>query len=171
MTRAWSFRPARPDDEAALAALRGDVLNEDLRRHGLFEPARIRHYFAERYRPENTRIILLDGREVGSIAVRHEADGSWLEHFYLHPDAQGRGIGSDVLRHVLAEPHPAPMRLVALVGSRARALYERHGFVHIGGDAIEDLLERPGAPRTQKADGRTGHQPAPPVGVQRERRV
>jgi GNAT superfamily N-acetyltransferase len=55
----------------------------------------------------------------------------WLEHFYVAPLWQGRGLGSAVLRAVLdqADADSVTVALNVLRGSAARRLYERHGFV------------------------------------------
>ncbi|WP_349814993.1 GNAT family N-acetyltransferase [Curtobacterium sp. MCSS17_005] len=72
--------------------------------------------------------------------MRVEDDVRWVEHFYLAPDIQGRGVGSTVLRAVLDEPHDGPTRLNVLVGSPARRLYERHGFVLDTDDGVDVFM-------------------------------
>ncbi|MEK6345724.1 MAG: GNAT family N-acetyltransferase [Curtobacterium sp.] len=69
------------------------------------------------------------GRGGAPHTTRPEGDARWIEHVYLAPEVQGRGIGSAVLRAVLDEPHAGPTRLNVLQGSAARRLYERLGFV------------------------------------------
>lgn len=56
-------------------------------------------------------------------------DGTVLDHFYLSPDARGRGIGSALLAAV-KEASPEELSLhVFQRNLAARAFYERHGFV------------------------------------------
>jgi GNAT superfamily N-acetyltransferase len=56
--------------------------------------------------------------------------GAWLEHFYLKPEFQGRGLGSSVLGAQLAAlGAAATVRLNVLQGSRARRLYDHFGFL------------------------------------------
>lgn len=50
-----------------------------------------------------------------------------LTHLAVRPDAQGRGLGSALLRHFLATHSDAPVYLEAS-SARARDLYRRHGF-------------------------------------------
>lgn len=68
----------------------------------------------------------------------------WLEHFYLEPRHQGRGLGTAVLGAVLADADAdhATVRLNVLQGSPARKLYERHGFVVESEDPVDIFMIR-----------------------------
>lgn len=73
---------------------------------------------------------------------------AWLEHFYLRPEHQGRGLGGRVLEWALQQPTGAvPFRLNVLQGSPARLLYERHGFVFEREDPIDVWMVRRRASR------------------------
>jgi GNAT superfamily N-acetyltransferase len=133
------LRPASPADADWVAELRADVMRPDLERVGVFSPVRVRQRFLDAYEPTLTSIIVLDGAEVGSIAVRPDGDAHWIEHFYLATSAQGRGVGGAVLRRVL-DALPGTVRIDVLRGSAARRLYERHGFVHESTDGVDEFL-------------------------------
>jgi GNAT superfamily N-acetyltransferase len=93
--------------------------------------------------PALTTIVLVEGREAGCIAVRPDAGWLWIEHFYLAPDVQGGGVGSAVLRRQLADHgRERTFRLNVLQGSRARALYERNGFIVEHQDAVDVFMVR-----------------------------
>ncbi|SMH45635.1 Acetyltransferase (GNAT) family protein [Rathayibacter oskolensis] len=126
----WSLRPGVVEDAAWIAELRAVVMRPDLERLDRYDAHRVRHRFLDGYRPEHTRVVEIDGSAVGCIAARVEDDAVWIEHFYLEPGVQGRGVGGEVLRTVMGEEarHDLPFRLDALRGSAARRLYERHGF-------------------------------------------
>lgn len=127
-----------------MAELRAIVMRPDLERLGRFDPVRVRQRFLDAFAPQHTRVIVVDGEDVGLIAVRVELDAVWIEHFYLAPDWQGRGLGSAVLADVLVESSAAyerPFRLNVLQGSPARRLYERHGFVLESEDAVDVFLK------------------------------
>lgn len=127
---AWSLRAAVDEDGGWIAELRAVVMRPDLERLDRFDEQRVRSRFLDGYRPESTRIVVVDGIGVGCIAARLEDDAVWIEHFYLSPTVQGRGIGGAVLARVMAEEGRSdrPFRLDVLRGSAARRLYERHGF-------------------------------------------
>lgn len=126
-----------------MAELRAVVMRPDLERLGRFDPVRVRQRFVDAFVAENTRVIVADGGDVGLVAVRHESDATWIEHFYLAPQSQGRGIGSAVLADVLADGDGArPYRLNVLQGSPARHLYERHGFVLEREDAVDVFMTK-----------------------------
>ena len=125
----WTLRPSTPDDATWIAELRAVVLRPDLERLGRYDETRVRQRFLDAFDPTLTRVIVVDGADAGSVAVRPAPDGTWLEHFYLAQHLQGAGIGTEILQATLAGNRPLPWRLNVLQGSPARRLYERHGFV------------------------------------------
>lgn len=142
----FTLRPSRVDDAEWIAELRAIVLRDDLERLGRFDPVRVRERFRRSFDPALTRVIVVDGRDAGSIAVRAADDGTWIEHFYLDAALQGRGIGSGILTRVLDEQSLAgargPLRLNVLQGSPAQRLYERHGFELESEDEIDIFMHR-----------------------------
>ena len=139
---ATTYRSATEHDIEWMVELRAEVLRDDLERLGRYDPHRVRQRMRDGYLPASTRVVLEDDVEVGCVAVRIEDDARWLEHFYLAPDVQGRGIGGRVLRTVLAEEDPRPFRLNVLQGSPARRLYERHGFAVDSQDDVDVFMTR-----------------------------
>lgn len=145
----WELRPAGPADVDEVAELRAVVLRGDLERLGRFDESRVRTRLRDGFVPAYTRVIEVGGVFAGCVAVRPEADAHWLEHFYLAPHVQGRGIGSAVLGRLLGEADRGSvrLRLNVLRGSAARRLYERHGFVVEREDAVDVFLVREPAAR------------------------
>lgn len=133
-----SLRPATGDDVEWIAELRAVVLRADLERLGRYDPTRVRQRFRDAFEPSDTRIIVVDGEDVGSVAVRSEGAARWLEHFYIATAHQGRGVGSHVLATVLGDS--GLYRLNVLQGSPARGLYERHGFVLESQDDVDVFM-------------------------------
>ena len=139
----WTLRAAATGDAHWIAELRAVVLKPDLERLGRFDHVRVRQRFLAAFAPAATLVITVDGRDAGSIAVRAEDDSRWIEHFYLTPELQGRGIGSAVLKSQLACGKGRQFRLNVLQGSRAQMLYERYGFAVEHQDAVDIFMLRP----------------------------
>ncbi|MBA8815850.1 GNAT superfamily N-acetyltransferase [Microbacterium halimionae] len=131
------LRSAKATDVDWLVELRAQVLHDDMERLGRYDPSRVRQRMRDGFRPESMRIIVFEGEDVGSISVREEPDTRWIEHFYIAPVVQNRGIGTKVLTLILAESNPRSHRLNVLQGSPARRLYERHGFTVDSEDEVD----------------------------------
>jgi len=129
-TRALVFEPAESGDFEALLDLRSEAMRESLQRIGRFDPDRSRARFLASFSPAQTRRILLDGEPIGFFATQPEEGALRLDHLYLHPAPQGRGIGAVVLGHVILEAdlQALPLRVSALRDSSSNRFYLRHGF-------------------------------------------
>jgi ribosomal protein S18 acetylase RimI-like enzyme len=138
----WHLVPSVVGDAAWIAELRAVVMRPDLERLGRFDPQRVRDRFRAAFEPSWTSVIEVDGRAAGCIAVRPEPDARWIEHFYLDPALQGRGIGTQVLLHVLHRPDARAFRLNVLQHSPAQRLYERHGFTVETADEVDVFMVR-----------------------------
>ncbi|SFR83694.1 Predicted N-acetyltransferase YhbS [Agromyces sp. CF514] len=144
MHASLTIRPCLPADAEYVVALKERTMRPDLERLGRWHAERSRTRVLAAFSIEHTRIIELDGEPVGSVSLRPTDEAWWLELFYLEPSTQGRGVGSAVLERLLAETDAtgATVRLDVLQGSRARSLYERHGFVFDSEDEIDVFLVR-----------------------------
>jgi GNAT superfamily N-acetyltransferase len=141
----WSFRPSAATDLELLAELRAVVLRADLERLGRYDEHRVRQRLRDSFSPAFTSIIESGGSLAGCITLRPGAGGRQvLEHFYLRPGLQGRGLGSAVLKTVLdrTDSRDQTVGLDVLRGSSARRLYERHGFVVESEDPIDVFMVR-----------------------------
>jgi GNAT superfamily N-acetyltransferase len=144
----WAMRSAQPADVEAIAELRALVMRPDLERLGRFDEHRVRQRLRDAFSPRHTSVIVAGGDFAGCVALRPAEDGHWLEHFYLAPGVQGRGLGSAVLRTLLSRTDADGLlvRLNVLRGSAAQRLYERHGFTVETQDPIDIFMVRmPGA--------------------------
>lgn len=125
-----SFNFVSASDADALADLRVEAMRESLERIGRFDPQRARSRFLAGFAPEVTREIRVGGERAGFFALRTEPGGLLLDHLYVRPSHQSRGIGSAVLSSVFAEADARglPVRVGALRGSESNSFYRRHGF-------------------------------------------
>lgn len=142
---AFAFAPAREADFKRLFEIRLLAMRPSLERIGRFDPERARARFRGSFRPEHTRLILAPtGQLIGCVAFGPHDGALLLEHFYMLPEAQGGGIGSAVLRQLLAEADAAglPIQLDVLRESDAKRFYERHGFAETHRDELDIYMER-----------------------------
>nr|SBO91204.1 acetyltransferase [Nonomuraea gerenzanensis] len=135
-------------DVDAVAELRAVVMRADLERLGRYDEHRVRQRLRDGFHPAHTWTIEVDGAFAGCVALRPAPGAYWLEHFYLDPRVQGRGIGTAVLGRLLerCDQEGAEVRLQVLRGSPARRLYERHGFTRESEDEVDVFMVR--APAT-----------------------
>ena len=117
-------------DFEELLALRIEAMRDSLERIGRFDAARARARFRSSFSAEHTRHVTLDGQTVGFVAVKPEPGQLLLDHLYIRPACQGRGIGAAVLDQIFKEADALalPLRVGALRESSANRFYRRHGF-------------------------------------------
>lgn len=133
------------EDFEELVALRIAAMRESLERVGRFDPDRARERLRNSFYPEHTRFILIDDRRAGFYTLRPGENGLHLDHLYLHPDWQGQGAGSGVMRRLLAEADDRgkDVHVGALRDSASNRFYRRHGFVPVGESEWDLYYMRP----------------------------
>jgi GNAT superfamily N-acetyltransferase len=141
-----TFSTAEPSDFEALLALRIEAMRESLERIGRFDPVRARERFQNGFSPLQTHHISILDERVGFYVVKPEADALLLDHLYIRPVFQGKGIGAVVLAHIFAEADAKalPVRVGALRDSDSNRFYARHGFVMVEQSEFDNYYIRPG---------------------------
>lgn len=127
----WTLRRARPDDRAFLLALKAETMKDYVERVWGWDDAEQLAYFDDRFTPERWQIIQAERQDVGVLIVEESDDEVYLAEIEILPAWQGRGIGSAIIRSLMARAAQAgkPLTLRVLhVNTRARDLYERIGF-------------------------------------------
>jgi ribosomal protein S18 acetylase RimI-like enzyme len=138
------FRPATYEDRGFAERLYLDTMRPLLSALDAWdEPAMLEH-FRRVSRVEDARIIILDGEAIGWMEWRELADGIELSQLQIRDGFRGRGIGTRLLRDLLAEAR-ARRKPVSLAVVRnnylARRLYERLGF-EVAGEGGYKLFMR-----------------------------
>jgi ribosomal protein S18 acetylase RimI-like enzyme len=121
------LRRARPSDAAAIAAIHLAARREAMPYlPELYAEDDIRAWVAGRVLPQAVVWVAeVDGEIAGYMALK----GIDLEHLYVAPRSQGRGVGGALLRKAKAR-RPTRLRLYAFQrNAQARAFYEARGFV------------------------------------------
>ena len=91
-----------------------------------------------------TSVIEIEGERAGRLRIVRAPDHHELAGIQLLPAHQGHGIGTHLVEQFLVEARGAglPARIsVEKDNPRARALYERLGFVAVGETERDDVLE------------------------------
>ena len=97
--------------------------------------------FAAQWKLEEVRIISVDGTDVGWLQVAELPTEIRLQKFFVSPQYQRSGIGSEILSNLLATWRSTGKKIVlrVLKTNPARRLYERLGFSVV---AEEDVTFR-----------------------------
>jgi GNAT superfamily N-acetyltransferase len=132
-------------DFEELVALRIDAMRESLERIGRFDPIRARERFRAGFSSLHTRHVVADGRRLGFVVVKPANGQLLLDHLYIRPGNQGKGIGAAVLAQVFKEADALslPLRVGALRGSDANRFYQRHGFEFLAEEEWDIYYLRP----------------------------
>ncbi len=91
------------------------------------------------------QVAYADGRLVGCVTIRPvSATLSWIEHFYIDPECQGRGLGAQILHTIIgaSEAEGRSLKLAVLRESDANRFYIRHGFAETHREAWDIFYER-----------------------------
>jgi GNAT superfamily N-acetyltransferase len=108
--------------------------------------AQIRHYRGC-YPDARYSVIWVGGERAGRMIVRRSDEEILIVDIALLPEFRGAGIGSALVRRLLAEADAGrlPVRCHVLQGSDARRFWERAGFVAQDGDGdgVYVAMERP----------------------------
>ena len=97
---------------------------------GVWDEQQQRASFATQWKREEVRIISVDGKDVGWLQVADLPTEIRLQKFFVSPQYQRSGIGSEVLGNLLATWRSTGKKIVlkVLKNNPARRLYERLGF-------------------------------------------
>jgi len=117
----------------------------ELKKSAEFEPIKAvfgwdenvqREIHRSEWNEEQPTIIEVDGLAVGSYLVQYHTEYLYFGRFFLLPQYQGKGIGSQVLKDVIeiAAQKSLPIKLCYLQGNRVGQLYKRLGFEVTGQD-------------------------------------
>lgn len=132
-----ALTPVSAADFDAMVALRIEALRESLERLGRFNPVRARERLATGFLPAYMQHIELDGERIGFMTLRPLAgqvpSTLHLDHLYILPACQGRGIGAWALDWAKAQAvqQHCDITLSALKQSGANRFYLRHGFIQV----------------------------------------
>ena len=136
------LRPTDEDDRELLWRIQSTSMRPAVEATWGWDEAFQRSYFEEHYGTVPLQIIRLNGQDAGMLSYEVRPDHLFLRNVALLPMFQGQGIGTKVIRTIMAEAagRRLPLRLQVLRANRARELYERLGFRPYGETATHILM-------------------------------
>ena len=153
MTQQIALRPITPEDKdflyrvyastrtAELAQVDWDEARKSAFLHMQFDAQHL--YYTENYAHAQFQIVLLDGAPIGRLYVDRRAAGIRIVDIALLPEHCGQGIGSHLLREILAEGQArgVPVTIHVERFNPALRLYERLGFRPVEDKGVYLLME------------------------------
>jgi GNAT superfamily N-acetyltransferase len=121
-----SFRPARPDDFDYCALLYFD----EMKRNGSVVPDGARADLQSRWNVHQVGILVRDGADIGWIQYAKLLETRELVQFFVEAPLRGQGIGTEVMKRLIAESDAdgKPIALGVVKTNPAKRLYDRLGF-------------------------------------------
>lgn len=123
--------PASITDQDALFVLHEQLFRHHIERIWGWDDAWQRTNFLKEWEESITELIHHDGENAGYLQIRPEPDHHYLLGISIHPDFQGRGLGTAVMETLQqrAALQQFPLRLsVFRTNPRVIAFYQRLGF-------------------------------------------
>jgi ribosomal protein S18 acetylase RimI-like enzyme len=149
------LRPARDADRAFLVELYASTREEELAQVG-WDPGAKRAFVEQQFTAQDAHyrgnypgatldVIEVDGSPAGRLYVHRGPSDIRIMDIALAPAFRGRGIGTQLLRDLMAEADASGRKLSIHVEANnpARSLYDRLGFRPAGEHGVYVLMERP----------------------------
>jgi RimJ/RimL family protein N-acetyltransferase len=150
-----TFRAIRPDDAAFLLDVYASTREDELRPVP-WTPAEKAAFLRQQFHAQHTHyqqhyagarfdVIELEGRPIGRLYVDRRPDAVLIVDIALLPAHRGAGIGTAILRGLLAEAAASgrPVRIHVEANNPALRLYRRLGFVRVADHGVYHLMECP----------------------------
>ena len=154
MREPYTFRPIRTDDEALLFQIYASTRQEELapvpwtaaeKDAFLRMQFNAQHrYYQEQFPDASYQLVLLGDRTAGRLYLHRREDELHIIDIALLPAYRNAGLGTTLLREVIAEADAAgkPVRIHVERFNPALRLYERLGFSRIADTGVYFLMER-----------------------------
>lgn len=147
-----ALRPAVPADNEFCYQLHKVAMGDYVAAIWGWDEQVQRDFHARAFNPARWQIITADGADAGMLDVEYRPGEIYLARIEIHPDYQGRGIGTRLISALIDEAREKGQDLVLdvlTVNHQARALYHRLGLTEVAGhgdDNIKILMRsaRPG---------------------------
>jgi ribosomal protein S18 acetylase RimI-like enzyme len=130
----YFLRQATMDDFEFLYKLHVQTLRPYVEALWGWEEAWQREYFERKFDPQKYKIIQIEGRDAGVLAVKQGEGKTHIELLEIMPDFQKRGVGTAVINDICSQAflrnHVVTLNVLKS-NIPARRLYERLGFTKV----------------------------------------
>jgi predicted acetyltransferase len=110
------LRSATAEDEKFVDDLLFKTMRDYVEATWPGNPAAHRHYYAvNTFDPLNTRILQVDGKDIGRLSVTLRADCVFIDELHILPEYQRRGIGKQAIGQVFIEAQEKSLPVEATV--------------------------------------------------------
>jgi len=123
----WRLRPAKEADRDFLFDLHRRAMRDYVELLWGWDEVAQQRLFDERFVSRQYQVIQADGEDMGVLQLRDRPGEVVLDPIELLPAWQGKGIGTAIIRSLLAQGKAVSLRVLTS-NPRAAALYERLGF-------------------------------------------
>lgn len=139
------LRPATEGDWPAAWAIQRAAFADLVERSSGGWTAELAGSCAANWRPDEVLLVEQAGELIGWIQRERRAEHDWLELINIAPAHQGRGIGSALVRMLMADADArgVPLWLSVYQINRARGLYRALGFCEHPRDGTRVLMVYP----------------------------
>jgi ribosomal protein S18 acetylase RimI-like enzyme len=127
MAAEWHLRPATEADRDFLFDLHREAIRDYVEPVWGWDDVAQQRLFDERFAARSYEVIQADGVDIGVLQLQDRPDEVVLDLIELLPAWQGKGIGTAIIRSLLAQGKAVSLRVLTS-NPRAAALYERLGF-------------------------------------------
>jgi ribosomal protein S18 acetylase RimI-like enzyme len=139
----FELRQARPSDYSFAEQLYFETMRPLLIDLGRWNGRRLKTRFKRAFRADHVRIISSGNTDIGWLQISESATEITLNQIHIIAEFRSRGIGTRIIRDLLAEAQRKlrPVVLSVVRNNPALALYQRLGFRIVGED-VEKLHMR-----------------------------
>ena len=133
----YALRGIRVEDYSFVYKLHCETLDGYVEKHAKYDEDEVKkQLFEERLYPDKLKIIVVDGRDVGFLAVTEVENGLIVDRIAITRGEQGKGIGTSVMQDILdrARARSVPVTLYVMKTDKDRHHFSELGFTPYGED-------------------------------------
>lgn len=142
----YDLRPATDEDFDFLCQLHQLTMRSLVEATWGWNETYLEHQFRSDWNPSQRHIVVVGGRDVGTVTVEEGSAEVFLDFIAIHPDYQGRELGTVIIRDILNAAHQRGLTVglhVLKANQRAFRLYERLGFYIVEERAERYVMQSP----------------------------